>query len=82
MLLLTGHPDLKCPWAGTAGAVSTVVYLIHFPLIGIYEAFLLPLVLLGAETEIWLRPIFVAGLSILTGLAWVLIRTGVKKLRK
>lgn len=82
MMLLTGHPDLKCPWAGTAGAVSTVVYLIHFPLIGIYETFLLPLVPLGAGAEIWLRPIFVAGLSVLIGLAWVLLRTGVKKLHK
>ena len=82
MLLLTGHPDLKCPWADTAGAVSTVVYLIHFPLIGVYETFLLPFVPLGAGAESWLRPIFVAGMSVLAGLAWVLIRSGVKKLRK
>lgn len=82
LLLLTGHPDLKCPWAGAAGAVSTVVYLIHFPLIGIYETFLLPLVPLGAGAESWLRPIFVAGISVLSGLIWVLIRSGVKKLQK
>ena len=82
MLLMAAHPDLKCPWAGIAGGVSTVVYLLHFPLIGVYEAFLLPLIPLGAGVESWLRPVFVASLSILLGIAWVMIRAGAVSLRK
>lgn len=82
MLLLAAHPDLKCPGAAHMGAISTVVYLLHFPLIGIYETFLLPLIPLGAGAESWLRPIFVAALSLAAGAVWLALRNGVKKLRK
>ena len=82
MLLMAEYPDLGCPWAVHAGTVSTVVYLLHFPLISVYETFLLPHVPLGAGAEGWLRPLFVAGLSILLGVLWVLLQAGLKKLRK
>lgn len=79
MLLLAEHPDLKCPAAVHAGTVSMVVYLLHYPLIGVYEAFLLPLVPLGAGVECWLRPVFVAGMSLLAGGVWVIVRNALKK---
>lgn len=82
LLLLSRHPDLGCPRAAVLGEISTVVYLLHFPLIGVYETFLLPLIPLGAGAEAWLRPIFVAALSVLMGILWVLLKAAVRNIRK
>lgn len=82
MLLLAAHPDLNCPGAVHAGTVSTVVYLLNFPLIGVYETFLLPLIPLGEGVESWLRPVLVAAMSVAAGMLWLILRNMVKKLRK
>lgn len=71
MLLLSSHPDLKLPGLTKCfGTVSTVMYLIHYPLISVYEAWLLPLVPLSAGKEAWLRPVLVAVMSVAVGLVW------------
>lgn len=82
LLLLSRHPDLGCPRAAVWGEISVVVYLLYFPLIGIYETFLMPAVPLGAGAENWLRPVFVAGLSVLTGILWLPVKNGLRKRRK
>lgn len=79
MLLLSAHPDLGCPCAAQLGAVSTVVYLLHFPLIGIYETFVLPVLPLGSTAESWLRPVLVAAMSVAAGLLWLGIVRLVKR---
>lgn len=88
MLLLSSHPDLKISSKAvdgiisSLGTVSTVVYLIHYPLIGIYETFLLPLNPLSAGKEAWLRPVLIAVLSMAVGFLWYgVVRLG-KKIKK
>ena len=85
MLLLASHPDLKRKSKaanaviGSLGMVSTVVYLIHYPLIDIYETFLLPYLPLDGMLEAWLKPVFIAVMSIAVGILWVGIRKAVKR---
>ena len=79
MLLVAAHPDLKCPAAVWMGKISTVVYLIHYPLIGVYETFVLPLLPVSPEVEGWLRPVLVAAISILAGVIWLAIEKAVQR---
>lgn len=84
ILLLSAHPDLKLSSKAmngiisSLGTVSTVVYLVHYPLIGIYETFLLPLNPLTAGKEAWLRPVLVAAMSIAAGFLFVWLQTAAK----
>lgn len=71
MLLLSSHPDLGLPkLAQCCGSISAVVYLTHFPLISVYETWILPLVPLNEYREDWLRPLAVAAMSVAAGLLW------------
>lgn len=79
MLLLTAHPDLKFPAAAWMGKISTVVYLAHYPLIGVYETFVLPVLPVAPEAEAWLRPVLVAAISMLVGVIWLAVEKAVQR---
>jgi len=54
------------------GLLSTVVYVVHPPLIGIYETFFQQsLTSVFSSFEPWLRPVLIAFLSALLGIGWV-----------
>lgn len=80
MLYLISHPEVPVRSAfakravSSLGMVSTAVYILHPPLIRIYETFCLPaLASLLSGAEAWLRPVLVALLSILLSSAWTML---------
>jgi len=64
------------PWFGP---LSTIVYIIHLMISEVYQRWFA--VVLG-PAESWLRPIFVAAMSLAAGAVWLALRDMVRKLRK
>lgn len=77
VLLMTSHPDLPSIPHGLKkvisqlGPISMVVYIIHYPLIGVCDTFFGDFMrsALGSAAD-WLRPLLVVLLSVITGILW------------
>lgn len=74
MLLLAKHPGFGPTRISVSAlnTVSTVIYLIHLPLLGIYEAFLLPA--MQFPREYWLRPVLIQLMSLLIGIVCAILK--------
>lgn len=89
MLLLSSHPTVKTSSRlvktviANLGTVSTVVYLVHYPLLGIYTTYLLPrLPMLQGAILPWARPIVIFLLSAAAGALWAAVQNLFRKKKR